>query len=234
MIGFANATPSLESSCSDHAELMIKRGAVRDSAELSGHAMMLSCPPHSVIVDSMGNAKMPYPHDAHAIAPQDFDMMLATANQVNMNGEVNPFGALNMIRSDDRFPSFTKDEFNMIKMDLQLKSRCYGYAITTFHPIDTTFLSSIIFPINLLIIIPRFGAMLEEFEVNDAMDYTVAARYGPEAVEALRQSKLQQSKYPGQVQQNYSTGHISAATNQQNSQQQQQYINGPMYSSGFN
>ncbi|KAK4692565.1 hypothetical protein P7C71_g4662, partial [Lecanoromycetidae sp. Uapishka_2] len=197
---------ALESSCGDHAELMIKRGAVRDSAELSGHAMMLSCPPHSVIVDSLSNPNA-YPRDAPAtVAPQDFEIQLATATSVDMNGEVNPFGAINMIRRDERFPAFTENEFNMIKMDLQLKSRCYG-----------------------------FGAMLEEFEVNDAMDYAEASRYGPEAVETLRRQKLLQSKYTSQLKPHYSNGHTAIANPQQHAtHQQQHYTNGQMYTPAFN
>jgi len=59
----------------------------------------------------------------------------------------------------------------------------------------------------------RFGAMLEEFEVVDAMDYTIAARYGPAAVAALRQEK-------------YNSGRAPAVL-------KQQYNNSQMYNSGF-
>lgn len=83
-------------------------------------------------------------------------------------------------------------------------------------------------------IIRRFGAMLEEFEVNDAIDFTVATRYGPEAVEALRQQKGLQSRYTGQVQHHYSNGNTSVASLQNGTQQQQQYTNSQMYNPGFN
>jgi len=141
MIGSTNARSSLESSCSDHAEMMIKRGAAHDSTELSGHAMMMSCPPHSYIADSLVNPDMPYPHEIPNIPMQDFDVMVASNTTVDMNGEVNPFGALNMIRNDSRYSSFTPEELNNIKAKLQLKSRCYGYVVTTLHPTNVTPLS---------------------------------------------------------------------------------------------
>ncbi len=114
---------------------MIQRGAAHDSTELSGHAMMLSCPPHSYIQDSLNDPDMQYPLQVPTVPRQDFDVMMHSNTTVDMNGEINPVAALLMIRRDRRFPTLTEAELNTIKDELADKSRCYGYFAVTFLPL---------------------------------------------------------------------------------------------------
>ena len=108
---------------------MIQRGAAHDSTELSGHAMMLSCPPHSYIQDSLTNPELEYPLKWTKAPMQDYRVMTSGARAVDMNGEISPVEALLMIRRDSRYTTLTVDELNTIKTTLAEKSRCYGYVV---------------------------------------------------------------------------------------------------------
>lgn len=95
--------------------------------------MMLSCSQHSYIAESLGNPDMPYPHEMPNIPMQDLDIMVDSKATIDMSGEVNPFGALNIIKNNSSYQSFTPEKLNNIKAELQLEGRCYGCVFHCHH-----------------------------------------------------------------------------------------------------
>ncbi|KAF2707793.1 hypothetical protein K504DRAFT_458278 [Pleomassaria siparia CBS 279.74] len=84
--------------------------------------------------------KEQYPHQMPDIAMPDLLKLLDLSNRLPLDGEITPIMAWAMILRDQRFHELTAEEVLLIKTDLLAKVRCYG-----------------------------FGAVLEEFEVHDAL-----------------------------------------------------------------
>ncbi|KAL9127919.1 MAG: hypothetical protein Q9217_003305 [Psora testacea] len=83
----------------------------------------------------------PY-HQPPNIPLNNLMQLLETAQRLPLTGgEITPVLALRLIRQDERYGLLTKRQFEMVTEKLRNSSRCYG-----------------------------FGAVLEEFEVRDALD----------------------------------------------------------------
>jgi hypothetical protein len=81
-----------------------------------------------------------YPHQMPDVAMPDLMKLLDLSNRLPLDGEITPIMAWATILQHPRFGELTKENFETIKGDLLAKVRCYG-----------------------------FGAVLEEFEVQDAL-----------------------------------------------------------------
>ncbi|KAF2681840.1 hypothetical protein K458DRAFT_420221 [Lentithecium fluviatile CBS 122367] len=81
-----------------------------------------------------------YPHQMPDIAMPDLMKLLDLSNRLPLDGEITPIMAWAMILQHPRLGELTKEDLEAIKEDLLAKIRCYG-----------------------------FGAVLEEFEVKDAL-----------------------------------------------------------------
>ncbi|MCJ1474262.1 hypothetical protein MMC13_002920 [Lambiella insularis] len=75
-----------------------------------------------------------------------FKLLNLSAN-LPLDGELTPVMALNMIRNHERCNELTDADFKALIADLETKTRCYG-----------------------------FGAVLEEFEVRDALSSVFAIK----------------------------------------------------------
>ncbi|GAB7342650.1 hypothetical protein MBLNU457_g0810t1 [Dothideomycetes sp. NU457] len=119
---------------------------------MSGHALMATCPPMSHIMDKPGE---PYPHQMPDMSKSALMKLLESSAQLPgiEGGEVTPVRAWWMIIHDERVFGFNKRDFELLKLDLLAKVRCYG-----------------------------FGAVLEEFEVADAIANVVASKESVPAV----------------------------------------------------
>jgi len=106
-------------------------------AEVSGHALMATCPPHSHIVNK---PEEKYPHQMPDIGMPDLMKLLDLSNRLPLEGEITPIMAWAIILRHPTFGQLSKEDFTTVKEDLLAKVRCYG-----------------------------FGAVLEEFEVRDAL-----------------------------------------------------------------
>ncbi|PNS17104.1 hypothetical protein CAC42_3839 [Sphaceloma murrayae] len=113
---------------------------------MSGHALMASCPPFSHVMEKPGE---PYPHQMPTgISKPDLRRLLELSARLPVDGgELTPVMAWAMILRDERIAQLTAQEIVAVQNDLLTKVRCYG-----------------------------FGAVLEEFEVNDALSAVFAAR----------------------------------------------------------
>lgn len=136
-LGVANVRHlSLEESCRDHATFMVQRAVNQNSSELSGHALMMTCPSHNTIVNSLDNKGMPvdkdarFAHEMPNLPNADLNAMMIASSNLDLNGEVTPVMALKMIRDDKRYPMMTLAHFESLKEKLKTRSRCYGYVVS--------------------------------------------------------------------------------------------------------
>ncbi|KAF2099770.1 hypothetical protein NA57DRAFT_55712 [Rhizodiscina lignyota] len=143
---------ALEHPCMDHMQFLMVRSQESDEGEISGHALMATCPPESYVAE---HPKEPYGHKMPDIGMTDLVKLLDLSNRLPLDGEITPIMAWAGIHSHPRRDQLTKDDFDKLKHDLTAKVRCYG-----------------------------FGAVLEEFEVRDAMTAVFAPKdhTSPDAV----------------------------------------------------
>jgi len=120
----------------DHMQMLMVRSEDSD-ADISGHAMMATCPPISHIHE---NPAEKYPHKMPDVGMPDLVRLLDLSSRLPLDGEITPIMAWANIRSHPRSNLLSKADFESMRDDLLAKIRCYG-----------------------------FGAVLEEFEVRDAI-----------------------------------------------------------------
>lgn len=136
---------SLEEVCHDHAMMMCVRSD-NSETEVSGHAMMMSCPPPDHVHE---HPDVVYPHKAPELPAPDLMKLYDLSQKLPLGGEITPVQALQLIRAHERYGELTVADFDVLKKDLREKSRCYG-----------------------------FGAVLEEFEVHDALNNVFSTKFG--------------------------------------------------------
>ncbi|KAL1302528.1 hypothetical protein AAFC00_002914 [Neodothiora populina] len=152
---------TLERPCMEHMQYLVVRShnpegkAFNHPMERSddgahehmcGHALMASCPPASHIMNSPDE---PYPHKMPDLKTPDLMRLLDLSSKLPLEGEITPVMAWMMILQSKRVFEMTAQDFELVKVDLAGKVRCYG-----------------------------FGAVLEEFEVRDALSSLFAAKEG--------------------------------------------------------
>ncbi|KXT07489.1 hypothetical protein AC578_549 [Pseudocercospora eumusae] len=161
----ADAHPCrLERPCMDHMQYLMVRSYNPDGKEfnhpmedpddtehehMSGHALMATAAPYSHV---MQKPTEKYPHQM----PEDLDnptlvKLLDLSNRLPLDhqGEITPVMAWKLIYLNARVRDLTKFDFERMKTNLATKVRCYG-----------------------------FGAVLEEFEVCDALNGILAEKDG--------------------------------------------------------
>ncbi|KAG9242046.1 hypothetical protein BJ878DRAFT_426757 [Calycina marina] len=135
---------TLERPCMTHMQFLVERSA-EEGGEPCGHALMASCPP-----DPFPGEDIPFGHSTgHLngepktwdISKSDLAYLLDLSKRLNLGGEITPVMAWGMVLSHKRFSELKTEDFSSICLDLGAKIRCYG-----------------------------FGAVLEEFEVRDALE----------------------------------------------------------------
>ncbi|KAI9878430.1 MAG: hypothetical protein M1830_000913 [Pleopsidium flavum] len=128
----------------DHIQFCCVRSQQEPEAEISGHALMATCPPESHIIN---HPDVPYPHKTWDVPDVDLMKLLDLSERLPLDGEITPIMALKIIRNDKRYFELNTRDFEILKDDLKAKIRCYG-----------------------------FGAVLEEFEVRDALSSVFATK----------------------------------------------------------
>ncbi|KAL1636129.1 hypothetical protein SLS58_009978 [Diplodia intermedia] len=135
---------TLEKPCMEHMQFLLVR-AEDNEADVSGHALMQTCPPHSHIAE---HPEEKYPHKMLDVSQPDLMKLLDLSHRLpTMEGEITPVMAWVSIIQDPRFAELTKEDIEAVKGDLLAKVRCYG-----------------------------FGAVIEEFEIRDALNSVLAAK----------------------------------------------------------
>jgi hypothetical protein len=104
-----------------------------DGEEVSGHALMASCPPASHI---QNNPNVKYPHKMPDIPLLDLQKLFELSTRITLpDAELTPIQAWAYITRDERFRILSEVDFEDIKQELLRKVRCYGYVvvIVLFH-----------------------------------------------------------------------------------------------------
>ncbi|KAI9694424.1 MAG: hypothetical protein M1822_000040 [Bathelium mastoideum] len=89
----------------------------------------------------------PYPHKMPDLGVPDLMKLLDLSNRLPLDGEITPIMAWTIVRGHARVAELTQKDIEAIRTDLLAKVRCYG-----------------------------FGAVLEEFEVRDALSNVLATK----------------------------------------------------------
>jgi len=90
---------------------------------------------------------VPFPHKAPELPCSDLMRLLSLAQDLPLDGELTPVQALMVIRGDPRVAELGLADWENVTKELKSKMRCYG-----------------------------FGAVLEEFELRDALSLIYAQK----------------------------------------------------------
>ena len=92
-------------------------------AEISGHALMATCPPQSHLIE---RPDVPYPHQMPDIEANDLLRLLDLSNRLPLEGEITPVMAWASILRHEHCKLLAAPEFSVMKDELLAKVRCYG------------------------------------------------------------------------------------------------------------
>lgn len=107
----------------DHMQFLMVRSE-DSTGEISGHALMATCPPHSHISEQ---PEEKYPHKMPDIGKGDLVKLLDLSRRLPMDqGEITPIMAWAQIRGHPKFFELGKPDFEMLQDVLDKKVRCYG------------------------------------------------------------------------------------------------------------
>lgn len=127
----------------DHMQFLVERSS-GEEGEFCGHALMASCPPvpdpDEVIPFGHGPRQNEDAQKTWDLSKGSLTHLLDISMRLNLDGELTPVMAWGVILAHHRFRELTKEDINQITTELSGKIRCYG-----------------------------FGAVLEDFEVRDAL-----------------------------------------------------------------
>ncbi|CZR35248.1 uncharacterized protein FPRO_00629 [Fusarium proliferatum ET1] len=139
---------TLERPCMTHIQFMVER-ASEPEGEPCGHALMASCPPGPAPETRpglpFGKTHIPSDGDTNQktweVPKADLATLLDLSKSIDLDGEVTPVMSWGMLMSHPRANELEVVDFRKLSEELIRKVRCYG-----------------------------FGAVMEEFEVRDAID----------------------------------------------------------------
>ncbi|KAM0451380.1 hypothetical protein ACHAPV_005364 [Trichoderma viride] len=151
---------TLEKPCMAHMPFLVDRASDADGAPC-GHALMASCPPapfQELTPDTPFGSKHTHDHGGEfekqgtwELTKADLTTLLDLSKQLNLDGEITPVVAWRMVTSHYRFNELAPGDLEKLSEELLRKIRCYG-----------------------------FGAVMEEFELRDALENIFSGR--PEAM----------------------------------------------------
>ena len=189
-----------------HLPYLLERGTAAGGQEQpSGHALMASCPPQpfkqltddipfgytNVNVNTTTNDGVPSIGNPNGerqrtweLKKADLATLMDLSKKLNLDGEVTPVMAWGMVLAHPRLSELKPQDLAKLADELVGKVGCYGYVET-----KALFACLHCFPLlqfladALELIICRFGAVLEEFEVRDALENILSTL--PETVSAF-------------------------------------------------
>jgi hypothetical protein len=145
----------------DHMQFLMVRAHDADE-NISGHALMATAPPDAHITNC---PEEKYPHQMPDVKMPDLMKLLDLSNRLPLDGEITPIMAWAKILQDENIRDLSKQDIELIKTELLAKVRCYGYV------------KSKVIGSEYLLMLSSFGAVLEEFEVSDALMTVLAGKF---------------------------------------------------------
>ncbi|KAI9838634.1 MAG: hypothetical protein M1819_004948 [Sarea resinae] len=136
---------TLERPCMDHMQFLLVRA--QDSAENDSDGNVSG---HTLMASCppqshiINHPDVPHTKEPE-MRPSDLQSLLDASKRIQWEGEIPPINAWAMLFTHPRRHEFTVEDIEGIKLDLTTKIRCYG-----------------------------FGAVLEQFEVSDALSSVLA------------------------------------------------------------
>ncbi|TDZ65863.1 AP-1-like transcription factor [Colletotrichum trifolii] len=145
---------TLEKPCMNHMPWLLER-ASETGGEPCGHALMASCPPAPFLELTPEipfgynnvNGELDSQQRTWDINKGSLSILLDLSKKLNLDGEVTPVMAWGMVLGHYRAGELRSEDFQRLTDELKDKVRCYG-----------------------------FGAVLEEFEVRDALENVFCSR----------------------------------------------------------
>lgn len=133
----------------DHMPWLLERSTDHGGAEPCGHALMASCPPEPF---PNLTADIPFSSNSNSssgglangtweLSKGDLATLLDLSKRLDLDGEITPVMAWGMVLAHPRLGELRGGDFARLCEELGRKVRCYG-----------------------------FGAVMEEFEVRDALE----------------------------------------------------------------
>ncbi|KAM0287701.1 hypothetical protein ACHAQH_000231 [Verticillium albo-atrum] len=144
---------TLEKPCMNHMPWLLERSSEM-GGEPCGHALMASCPPEP-FPELTPDIPFGYAHvngdlksgqRTWELSKADLGTLLSLSQRLKLDGEITPVMAWGMVMAHSRFYEMKPEDFSKLTEELGTKIRCYG-----------------------------FGAVLEEFEIRDAMENVMGA-----------------------------------------------------------
>jgi hypothetical protein len=151
---------SLEATCRDHGEYLVRRSVDSpnnpEEAQFSGHALMACCPPPthiSSVPAQQGGLQPTYPHQVPDVPADTLETLLNLSQQIAgqghiEGGQITPIMAIQHLKAHPQYLSLTAEDVRLMIESVKKKVRCYG-----------------------------FGAVMEDFELRDALSAIFASKY---------------------------------------------------------
>lgn len=97
----------------------------REYDNMSGHALMATCPPYNHV---MNHPNEPYPIKMPDLGTSDLTRLLDLSARLPLNSdsEITPIMAWTEVYRDPRIGQMNAQDFDRIKTELCNKVRCYG------------------------------------------------------------------------------------------------------------
>ncbi|KAL8770487.1 MAG: hypothetical protein Q9194_005152, partial [Teloschistes cf. exilis] len=114
----------LEGVCQDHKKMMCVRGTNANPTQLSGHALMHTCPPDQHYRDNPDDDEY---HKFPGLPNPELMRLLALSYDLPLSGEMAPVQALQIIRTHERASELTLRDFKALTERLYKYMNCYGF-----------------------------------------------------------------------------------------------------------
>ncbi|KAH0608059.1 uncharacterized protein H6S33_002111 [Morchella sextelata] len=150
---------ALEKPCMDHIQLMFGNIDKNPEADFHGHRLMVSCPPEPLYLKQHQQQQEQQQQQTHAEVPWGAQTWDLAANELwdlfnmqdrfELEGELTPIAVWVLVSQHPQFAYLDMNDFNSLAEGLLLKVKCHG-----------------------------FGAVIEEFEVQDSLASLFSKKQG--------------------------------------------------------
>lgn len=108
----------------DHMQMLCVQSQNSTEDEISGHALMATCPSKNHLIE---RPDMDYGHKMPDMQASDLLKLLDLSNRLPLDCEITPIMAWASILRHQYVRFLTVEDFAAIKIDLLDKVRCYGF-----------------------------------------------------------------------------------------------------------
>ncbi|KAL9607883.1 MAG: hypothetical protein Q9167_007246 [Letrouitia subvulpina] len=125
-----NLILTLEKFCHEHKVPMCHRGRNDNPVELSGHALMATCPTQKHLDEESPDTTY---HALPDVPIPELWKLLDLAQELPLRGELTPVHVVKMLKDHERFEELTEKDFSDLTKILCEITRCYGFGAVLFE-----------------------------------------------------------------------------------------------------